>query len=479
MKKYKLFILLFFLINKLTSAQTPITPAITIHGSYVTAGDALVSPYNESTNGPDPTIHFRIKKGEKFTLEDQVKDKSNNIIGYLIKVWEYPDDSAKTHSKYFKDLLSNFYAGKTKSLLDISSLSEKLTRINTMVSDSLNIENNIVKIKEELKINNDLLLNFKNKLIQKALSLNMPQKKFPDFVNTQKKLKLEYNSPLLQDNLIEAIKNLPSITDPEFINSRMNYFNYKNTSDTLNKHLMEYTTVLDQRKVALSSLRTEFQNEKIHVIKAQIDPGSTIDPEKYKKTKSQALEKFQSPDPNSPFAPFANLEYVDMWANDAMLFMSATDFSKNATPIYPKSFTFTWGFLTLPVKMRFPNNNPGGIFNFEQNLNFGLTVGFKQQLVRKSDVSWNYLAGLSVVNVPLNDASASTPATSTAAISISGGIMFQFEKFQIGAFSGFDYAGDHAGQFLYQGKPWLGIAIGLSLFGETKTTATPQTNNAK
>jgi len=86
------------------------------------------------------------------------------------------------------------------------------------------------------------------------------------------------------------------------------------------------------------------------------------------------------------------------------------------------------------------------------------------------------LGGLSVVNVPLNNASTAPAgtATSTAAVSLSGGVMFQYAKFQMGVFIGWDFAGDHAYQFSYQGKPWLGFAIGLSLFGASQTTATAQ-----
>jgi hypothetical protein len=103
----------------------------------------------------------------------------------------------------------------------------------------------------------------------------------------------------------------------------------------------------------------------------------------------------------------------------------------------------------------------------------------KHQMARTSDISWNYLAGISVVTVPLQNASTATtpptPATSTAALSISGGVMFQYDKFQIGVFLGTDLAGSNANQFAYQSRQWIGIAIGLSLFGEgqTKASVTP------
>jgi hypothetical protein len=52
--------------------------------------------------------------------------------------------------------------------------------------------------------------------------------------------------------------------------------------------------------------------------------------------------------------------------------------------------------------------------------------------------------------------------------------MFQYNKFQIGLYVGKDFVGENANKFAYQGKPWLGLAIGVSLFGESKTTAGAQ-----
>lgn len=51
--------------------------------------------------------------------------------------------------------------------------------------------------------------------------------------------------------------------------------------------------------------------------------------------------------------------------------------------------------------------------------------------------------------------------------------MYQYDKFQIGLFTGLDFIDKSAGKnWAYQGKSWLGFAIGFSLFGENKTSAT-------
>ena len=184
-----------------------------------------------------------------------------------------------------------------------------------------------------------------------------------------------------------------------------------------------------------------------------------------------------STDTTDQASKYEDLAFVDSWANGWEFFISAKDFTSYAVLIYPKSDKFTWGFLTLPVKMRFDNSKMGR-FNFEQNLNFGLTFGDKHQFVSTSDVSLNTLVGLDVVNVPLNNATATTSASSTTAVSTSIGVMLQYDKFQMGVFLGTDFAGAHANQFDYQGKPWLGFAIGVSLFGESQTTSTSQSQNS-
>ncbi len=218
----------------------------------------------------------------------------------------------------------------------------------------------------------------------------------------------------------------------------------------------------------------------------------------YKKLKKDNLgvDPPTPSDPNSEYAKYVKLAYLDSWANDKLFFISAADFAPNTATVYPASNNFTWGFLTLPLKVRFDNNRHG-IFDFEQNLNFGLTLGAKHQFVSHENVSLNYLFGVSVVNAPLNDASpatpeipatattpeipakAASPATTAPALSFSFGSMFQYDKFQIGLFIGKDFVGDNAYKFAYQGKPWIGIAIGVSLFGEGQTTATGQSQTTK
>ncbi|SDG04415.1 hypothetical protein SAMN05421827_10324 [Pedobacter terrae] len=161
---------------------------------------------------------------------------------------------------------------------------------------------------------------------------------------------------------------------------------------------------------------------------------------------------------------FKNLAYVDLWANNTQFFISLKDFNNKCEPIYPHKRGFTWGFLTLPIKARFGNKKAP--FTFEEKINFGISAGVKWQHVNTVYSASNLLGGISVGGVKLDK------DNSAAAISLSAGYMYQYDKFQIGIFTGLDFIDKSRGiDWGYQGKPWLGFAIGFSLFGESKTSA--------
>jgi hypothetical protein len=161
------------------------------------------------------------------------------------------------------------------------------------------------------------------------------------------------------------------------------------------------------------------------------------------------------------------LAYVDSWANNMQFFIPFKEFTTKCETIYPKGNSFTWGFLTLPIKARF--GNAKAPFAFEEKVNFGLTFGWKRQFASRTYTAGNLLVGVSVSNVKIDD------TNSQPALSFSTGYMFQYDKFQMGLFTGLDFTNQLATKWPYQGKPWLGFAIGLSLFGEGNTARTSQT----
>ena len=167
---------------------------------------------------------------------------------------------------------------------------------------------------------------------------------------------------------------------------------------------------------------------------------------------------------SSPLNKYNNLAYVDSWGNDMQFFIPLKDFNDKCESIYPHRRGFTWGFLTLPVKARFGNSKAP--FTFEEKINFGISAGIKWQHVNTVYSASNLLGGVSVGGVKVDK------DNSASAISLSAGYMYQYDKFQIGIFTGLDFI-DKSGtvNWGYQGKPWVGFAIGVSLFGESKTSA--------
>ena len=157
------------------------------------------------------------------------------------------------------------------------------------------------------------------------------------------------------------------------------------------------------------------------------------------------------------------LAYIDSWANNLQFFISLKDFNDKTESIYPKQTSFTWGFLSLPIKARFGNKSAP--FTFEEKINFGISLGYKWQHVGTTYKASNLLGGVSIANVKVDT------DKSAAALSFSLGYMFQYDKFQAGLFSGFDFIDQQPKvNWGYQGKPWIGFAIGVSLFGENKTS---------
>ena len=152
--------------------------------------------------------------------------------------------------------------------------------------------------------------------------------------------------------------------------------------------------------------------------------------------------------------------------------MSNADFNNKCQIIYPSLKTFTWGFLSLPIKARIFNR-----FSFEEKVNFGISFGLKIQRPTTVYSAHNFLAGVSISDVRVDSTNAvhySTALTSASAFSVSAGYMYQFDKFQIGVFVGTDYISNNAAiGWRYQGVPWIGVGLGLSLFNENQAKPAP------
>ena len=190
----------------------------------------------------------------------------------------------------------------------------------------------------------------------------------------------------------------------------------------------------------------------------------------YKIFKSDiGIESAQIKNGTSSNFKYKDLAYIDSWGNNMQFFIPLKDFNDKCESIYPYKKGFTWGFLTLPIKVRFGNSKAP--FTFEEKINFGISAGKRWQYVNTVYSASNLLFGVSVGGVKIDK------DNSASALSFSMGYMYQYDVFQIGIFTGADFI-DKSGGFSwgYQGKPWVGFAIGFSLFGENKTTVAGEQN---
>ncbi|MGZ3873129.1 MAG: hypothetical protein ACXVJD_09445 [Mucilaginibacter sp.] len=500
MKKIFTLIALMVAAYQLSMGQAATSANVAIGSSYVNNAYVDVYPYQSAAPaGVDKTVHFKLNIGTRFKI-NEIKDAAGTIEGYIITPWKYTGSVTSKKGTEQKAVYYDTIAQRGKrAMLSRQQLKDSVAKKEAAVKaakdkllkDSLNlakIKSEVTSVQAEVEIN-------RQAAFQNAVRLNaqnVPLVRKNDAVskmhlNAFTGLQSQANSKIiagvepdtvLKEKLIAAVVALPlknSAAAKRYSEA------YHASASRLNDAKQAYEAAKEKYKAHTDNLKTHIQE--LTILKKAYQPQSQPatdkpDPYAYKITKEKINDKLDTPaDTADQAAIYDELAYLDSWANGWLFFISAKDFSDNCVLIYPSGDKFTWGFLTLPVKIRF-DNSKGGRFDFEQNLNFGLTFGDKHQLVSTSDISLNYLLGLSIVNVPLDDATPTSSATSTAAVSTSIGLMLQYDKFQIGAFLGNDFAGAHASQFKYQGKPWLGFAIGISLFGEGKTTGSAQTQDS-
>lgn len=168
-----------------------------------------------------------------------------------------------------------------------------------------------------------------------------------------------------------------------------------------------------------------------------------------------------------------NLEYsyIGNWANYLQFKMKLEYLNDKTIEYHSASNNFTYGVMTLPIKVRFGNGNDR-FFNFEENLNLGFTFGYQRQIASRVRQSYNILGGVGISRVTFNEDTMPNTAVAeetAAALMLNIGCLYQYETFQVGAFFGTDLIQGSVGKsWAFQGKPWLGIAIGVSLFTNDK-----------
>ncbi len=137
------------------------------------------------------------------------------------------------------------------------------------------------------------------------------------------------------------------------------------------------------------------------------------------------------------------------------------DFLRVTTKYYSLYKGASAGFYSVPFKLRFNN------FDFEQELNIGLSIGAQYRLSRKLKERWilepNFGVGLAKIDLNSKNSNV-TEARTASAFSISSGLLLRFSKtINAGLFVGWDFLAneDANTNWTHDGKAWLGIGINI------------------
>ncbi len=116
--------------------------------------------------------------------------------------------------------------------------------------------------------------------------------------------------------------------------------------------------------------------------------------------------------------------------------------------------------------------------------NNGLTIsamgGWNCNWHRRTDLSIGFILGLGLSTVEYDQYStrvAPDEPTNSSAMSVSGGVLYQWEHLQLMALLGADFLqGAQRSNWVYHGKPWIGLGIGAAIFSKSDGKVTEKDN---
>lgn len=150
--------------------------------------------------------------------------------------------------------------------------------------------------------------------------------------------------------------------------------------------------------------------------------------------------------------------------------LAVDEFNAKAVSKFSKKPTFTMGASTLPLRIR---TSP---FDFSGTLSYGTNFGARFQLSNYQDIAMNIVSGLHITHITLDSLNTkgrleSSDNQTAAALSPAIGVVFEFSKAQVGTYLGWDFiSGSTKDNWVYQGKTWFSIGVGISLFNVTSVS---------
>lgn len=143
-----------------------------------------------------------------------------------------------------------------------------------------------------------------------------------------------------------------------------------------------------------------------------------------------------------------------------------------------KKFEPIAGTITVPFKFR----TQGG-FNFSKDISITGLGGMKYNFGNSGKTSLALVFGVGLSSVTLdslNTGGMVADAEERAAATLSTGLLFQWERLQVGLMMGSDLLpASSRDNWIYHGKPWLAVGIGFSIFnGDSKEVKEESDNSS-
>lgn len=189
-------------------------------------------------------------------------------------------------------------------------------------------------------------------------------------------------------------------------------------------------------------------------------------------TKKKNITKDTQIQPNQNLNP-TEYKYISSETNGNYFLLDLEDYNKKTAEYYGTKHSVIWGFSTLPIKMRFRQENVP--FTYETGFSLGINAGYECQLKSRTNQSIGILLGIGVSTLPVTPETVNNyidKSTTVGAFTPSLGLVYSYETFQFGLFSGYDIIPGNLGEnWVYRNRPWLGIGLGFTIFQKNKTTS--------
>ena len=149
------------------------------------------------------------------------------------------------------------------------------------------------------------------------------------------------------------------------------------------------------------------------------------------------------------------------------------DLEPYAVPLFAR-FSPLVGASVLPFKLR-PETG-----EFTKDLTLSGMGGFRIRPRRKDSFSVGALLGVGITSVSLDSLNTEgrvLEPSDRSAITLSTGLVVQWERLQVGLFMGWDHLNKSDRRlWVHQGAHWLALGIGVSIFSEDKEVTNEQNN---